>query len=103
ALRFFLILFAGWWGIYGLTIGLLLMVIHFLRLSSLGTPYLTPFAPIRLSDLKDTFIRAPLPFMTYRPTQNRPRETQRQPFHAPVTDPATPTNTSVDSGRGDEQ
>jgi spore germination protein len=101
ALRFFLILFAGLWGIYGLTIGLLMMVIHALRLSSLGTPYLTPFAPLRLSDLKDTFIRLPLPFMKYRPTSTRPREAQRLHMHMPVTDPAVPTSTSVDSERGD--
>ena len=50
AVRFGLILFAGWWGLYGLYIGLLMMVIHFLRLSSLGNPYVTPFVPIRLGD-----------------------------------------------------
>lgn len=101
ALRFFLILFAGWWGIYGLTIGLLMMVIHFLRLSSLGTPYLTPFAPLRLSDLKDTFVRVPIPFMKFRPTVNRPRETQRMDMQEPVTEPAVPTSTTVDTERDD--
>jgi spore germination protein len=102
AIRFFLILFAGWWGLYGLVIGLLMMVIHWLRLSSLGAPYLTPFAPIRLSDWKDTFVRAPLPFMKYRPTVTRPRDTTRQPFKQEYTNRAIPTSTETDSNGGED-
>ncbi|TCP57710.1 GerA spore germination protein [Tumebacillus sp. BK434] len=103
ALRFFLIMFAGFWGLYGLFIGLLLIMIHFLHLTSLGAPYLSPFAPMRISDWKDTFIRAPLPFMKFRPTNTRPRETQRQPFKQETSQRATPTEAAVDSNEGGEQ
>jgi len=99
AIRFPLIILAGWWGMYGLFLGLLMIMIHFLRLSSLGAPYFSPFAPLRLSDWKDTFLRVPTPWMNYRSTNTRPRETQRQPFEAEITPPATPTSAKWDSGR----
>ncbi|MFD2170222.1 spore germination protein [Tumebacillus lipolyticus] len=102
ALRFYLILLAGFFGLYGLFIGILMIAIHFLHLSSLGTPYLTPMVPIRLSDWKDTFVRAPSPFMIFRPTNTRPRDTKRQSFQDPATPHAIPTDQSVDSGKGDE-
>ncbi|ARU60555.1 hypothetical protein CBW65_05290 [Tumebacillus avium] len=103
ALRFFLIIFAGFWGLYGLFIGLLLIMLHFLHLTSLGAPYLSPFAPIRMSDWKDTFIRAPLPFMKFRPTITRPRQTQRQAFNSKSSQRAVPTDAAVDSDKGGEQ
>lgn len=102
AVRFPLIILAGMYGIYGLLIGLLMMVLHFLRLSSLGAPYFTPFSPFRLSDLKDTFIRAPMPMMMFRPTNTRPRDARRQPFEYPITEHSTPTNLTVDSEKGEE-
>ena len=103
ALRFPLILFAGWWGLYGLYIGFLMLAIHFLRLSSIGAPYLTPFSPLRLTDLKDTFLRAPLFFMKYRPTNTRPRETQRQSFKQMVTPRAVPTTQSKEMKKGGDE
>ncbi|KEO83367.1 spore germination protein [Tumebacillus flagellatus] len=96
AIRFPLILLAGMWGLYGMFIGYLLMVIHFLRLSSLGSPYLVPFAPLRLIDWKDTFLRAPIPFMKYRPTHNAPKNSQRMPFQNETTAPAVSPSATPD-------
>ncbi|MGB8955128.1 MAG: spore germination protein [Tumebacillaceae bacterium] len=103
ALRFPLIMLAGFWGLYGLYIGFLMLAVHFVRLSSIGAPYLSPFAPLRLSDWKDTFLRAPLFFMKFRPSSTRPRETQRQPFRDMVTKRAVPTSLNTDSERGSEE
>ena len=103
AIRFGLILMAGFWGLYGLFIGLLMLVLHFLRLSSIGMPYFTPFSPLRISDLKDTLVRAPLPMMKYRPTSTRPRDTDRQPFRDETTPRARSTSATVDSDKGGEE
>ncbi|GAE44844.1 spore germination protein GerYA [Mesobacillus boroniphilus JCM 21738] len=38
-LRFPLIILAGFWGFYGLMVGFCFLLIHLIRLSSLGTPF----------------------------------------------------------------
>ncbi|TNJ62475.1 spore germination protein [Paenibacillus hemerocallicola] len=68
-LRFGLIVLAGIWGNFGLALGITAIVIHMSGLTSLGSSYLTPVAPFRLKDWKDTFIVAPFKFLTDRPTQ----------------------------------
>ncbi|MBT2729699.1 spore germination protein [Bacillus sp. ISL-75] len=67
-LRFPIMILSGTFGIFGLMIGCLLIYIHMIHLSSFGMPYLTPAAPLRGSDLKDTFIRAPRWLMNHRPS-----------------------------------
>lgn len=67
-LRFPMMILSGTFGIFGLMIGCLLIYIHLVHLSSFGMPYLTPTAPIRMRDLKDTFIRAPRWLMNHRPS-----------------------------------
>ncbi|ADU32439.1 spore germination protein [Evansella cellulosilytica] len=66
-LRFPLLLMAGFFGLYGIMISLILIMIHLSSLRSFGTPYLTPVAPYHLSDWKDMFIRVPLWMMNKRP------------------------------------
>jgi spore germination protein len=58
-LRFPVMFLAGSFGMFGLMIGMLIIYIHMVSLRSFGMPYLAPTAPLRLSDLKDVFIRAP--------------------------------------------
>lgn len=70
-LRFGLIIMAGIWGNFGLAVGITAIVIHMSGLTSLGSSYLTPVAPFRPNDWKDTFIVAPFRFLTKRPSQNR--------------------------------
>lgn len=72
-LRFPLIILAGMWGFYGLMIGSCFLLIHLLRLSSLGTPFLAPFYPPRFADWRDSIIRLPLQYTNLRPLQTRPR------------------------------
>ncbi|WP_066390510.1 spore germination protein [Neobacillus mesonae] len=67
-LRFPLMILAGTFGIFGLMIGTILIYIHVVSLRSFGMPYLSPTAPLRTSDLKDTFIRVPWWLMKARPS-----------------------------------
>ena len=67
-IRFPMILLAGLWGFIGMFVGLIMTIIHLLNLSSLGAPYMSPFAPLRLADLKDTLWRVPMQLLGYRPS-----------------------------------
>ncbi|MCM3571174.1 spore germination protein [Neobacillus mesonae] len=67
-LRFPIMILAGTFGIFGLMIGTILIYIHVVSLRSFGLPYLSPTAPLRTSDLKDTFIRVPWWLMRTRPS-----------------------------------
>jgi Bacillus/Clostridium GerA spore germination protein. len=66
-LRFFMMILAGTFGLYGMFIGFLVVLIHMAKLNSFGIPYLTPLAPLDLSGLKDVLIRVPWSFMNKRP------------------------------------
>jgi spore germination protein len=68
-IRFGLILLAGIWGNFGLMAGIGYIVIHLCGLTSLGTSYLSPFAPTKWADWKDVFIRGPFSMLTARPSQ----------------------------------
>lgn len=70
-MTFPLILLAGTLGFIGITFGFLIILIHLTRLESFGVPYLSPVAPLRLKDLKDTFIRVPIYLMNNRPKDSR--------------------------------
>lgn len=65
--RFLLIFAAGFLGLYGMVLGLLLMLGHLVRLKSFGTPYLSPFVSFTGSDFKDTLVRLPIFMMQKRP------------------------------------
>ena len=67
-IRFLFMILATFSGIYGIMLGLLLLVSHVATLKSFGLGYVEPFAPLSLSDLKDVMIRLPLPAMHTRPS-----------------------------------
>ncbi len=77
-LRWILLLLASTMGGYGITLGILGILIHLATLESFGTPYLAPLAPLQTADLKDTFIRAHMWKMRDRPRSLRPLDLQRQ-------------------------
>lgn len=58
-LRFPLLLLAGSFGAYGLTLGLVVIACHLTTLRSFGAPYMAPLAPLLPADLDDTLARAP--------------------------------------------
>ncbi|MEW9698581.1 spore germination protein [Paenibacillus sp. SI8] len=59
-LRFPLMLFAAFLGIFGIMIAFLLIWLHLANLRSLGQPYLSPIGPLIPRQLKDVIVRAPL-------------------------------------------
>lgn len=58
-IRFPIIILSGFYGIIGLMFGASFLVIHLLKLNSLGRPYLSPLYPLRLADFNKTFFRLP--------------------------------------------
>jgi spore germination protein len=66
-LRFPFILMGALFGIYGMLIGLMIMVGHLANLRSFGVPYLSPIGPMKPSSLKEVIIRPPFWAMTRRP------------------------------------
>ncbi|KRE70918.1 spore germination protein [Paenibacillus sp. Soil750] len=66
-LRFPIMILAGFFGLFGVTCGILLIYIHLVNLRSFGTPYLYPIIPLEISGLKDTLIRVPWWLMKKRP------------------------------------
>ncbi|MBL0386221.1 spore germination protein [Tumebacillus sp. ITR2] len=68
-LRFPLIICSGVFGLYGVMIGLIVIINHMLSLRSFGVPYISPVVPGNFQGMKDSLIRAPLWWMKKRPTQ----------------------------------
>ncbi|MDM5198438.1 spore germination protein [Fictibacillus enclensis] len=78
-LRFPIIILAGLWGFYGIMLGFCFILIHLLRQSTLGVPYLAPFYPPRYKDWKDSIIRFPAQFLYKRPDATRPQDSYKFP------------------------
>jgi spore germination protein len=77
-LRFFVMMFAAFFGLYGIIIFFLLTMTHLVRLESFGFPYLAPLAPIRIQDWKDILFRAPLSRTNRRPVTLKAQDPVRQ-------------------------
>jgi spore germination protein KA len=67
ALRIFFIVAAGFLGLFGVMALFTMATFQACALRSFGMPYLSPFAPLSLGDLKDTFVRAPVWAMKMQP------------------------------------
>ena len=76
-LRFPLMFLSAMFGLYGLTAGVILILLHLVSLKSFGVPYLSPVAPLTLSGLTDTIVRAPLWMHRVRPLMYRPQNRHR--------------------------
>ncbi|WP_375545310.1 spore germination protein [Niallia taxi] len=50
-------------GLFGIIIGLILLVLHLSSIRSFGEPYLTPLAPFKLKAQKDSIVRLPKWFL----------------------------------------
>ncbi|MGG1553712.1 spore germination protein [Paenibacillus ferrarius] len=77
-LRFFAMMSAALFGLYGVLMFLLLIGSHLVRLKSFGVPYLSPAIPYRISDFKDLLFRFPLEFMKRRPAILKSRDVIRK-------------------------
>lgn len=66
-LRFLFMILAATFGLYGLALGLVALVLHLCSLRSFGIPYMTPMSPFNWSDQKDAILRFPYCQMFSRP------------------------------------
>lgn len=78
-LKFPVIMAAGVFGLYGIMIALIAIAIHMASLESFGVPYLSPFAPLKLPDMKDAIVRFPIWRMAHRPEALHPQDIERLP------------------------
>ena len=76
-LRFPLMLLSAMFGLYGLTAGIIIILLHLVTLKSFGVPYMEPVAPLVLQGLTDTIVRAPLWAHRWRPLMYRPQDRYR--------------------------
>ncbi|GGA25523.1 spore germination protein [Paenibacillus physcomitrellae] len=76
-LRFPIIILASLWGSLGIVICLIFLLIHLSRLRSLGYPYTVPLFPLRVKDLRDSFIRSSYAYINKRPSYVKPVSSQR--------------------------
>ncbi|MCX7771647.1 MAG: spore germination protein, partial [Clostridia bacterium] len=77
-LRFFLLFLAGFYGIYGVIFGLIIVIIHLMNMRSFGVPYMLNTTSLLNHNGQDIWIRAPWWTMTLRPKMIAARNQVRQ-------------------------
>jgi len=82
-LRFGFMILAGTFGLFGIILGLIAMVLHLSSLRSFGIPYLSPNAPFILQDQKDNFFRLPHWALFARPRLISQKDTDREDTPSP--------------------
>lgn len=82
-IRFALMMLAASFGLYGMLIGTIILVLHLCSLRSFGGPYLAPFAPFIKEDQKDNIFRLPLWTFNTRQHMISPNERKRQKKRPP--------------------
>lgn len=73
-LRFPMILLAGLYGLIGVMFGACFIMIHMLKMKSLGRPYLAPLFPIRFEDFNRVFFHTPPDLNSKRASMYRPKD-----------------------------
>ncbi|WP_231597633.1 spore germination protein [Bacillus sp. SA1-12] len=82
-LRFGFMILAATFGLFGIILGLIVMVLHLNSLRSFGIPYLAPSAPFILKDQKDNITRFPLWALFARPRLISQKDTEREKTPSP--------------------
>lgn len=77
--RFIFMILASVLGLYGVMLGIVVMVTHMIRLNSFGIPFFSPYTGLGLEegDLKDTLIKAPMQKLQLRPAFTFPKNKRR--------------------------
>lgn len=82
-LRFPLMVLAATFGLFGIIVGIVALILHMCSLRTFGIPYMSPLGPLIPSDLKDTILRLPHWMLNTRPRllnqQNTIRSKQTPP------------------------
>lgn len=92
-LRFPLMMLAASFGLFGIIVGLIAIVLHMCSLRSFGVPYMSPFAPFDPEGNRDTVVRFPLWMMKTRPRLTAKTNRVRGRNQAPHP-PSSPQNKS---------
>ncbi|MET3318577.1 UNVERIFIED_ORG: spore germination protein KA [Peribacillus simplex] len=82
-LRFPMMALAASFGLFGIIVGVIALVLHMCSLRSYGVPYMSPFAPFIPEDMKDTLIRVPRWGMFSRPRLISQKNNKREHTSAP--------------------
>ncbi|MBN8210418.1 spore germination protein [Bacillus sp. NTK071] len=77
-LRFPFMILAATFGLFGIILGLIAMVLHLCGLRSFGAPYMSPMAPLVMKDQKDAIFRAPQWALLSRPAFMSKNTTRNQ-------------------------
>jgi spore germination protein KA len=75
--NYFLILLAGFFGIFGVINGLIILYWHLASMYSFGVPFLYPVVPFDRNGIKDVFIRFPMKTQKDRMARLSPESRQR--------------------------
>jgi len=78
-LRFPLLIVAGTFGLYGINMGTLVLILHLVSLRSFGIPYMSPMAPLVVNDIKDVLWRTHHWNMSFRPKLLTGQDSKRIP------------------------
>lgn len=77
-LRFLMLIATAMFGLFGFSLGWLLIIVHLTTLESMGIPYFSPVAPTRYRDLKDALVRSPIKGLKKRPSSIPHQDDTRQ-------------------------
>ncbi|MDQ6598511.1 spore germination protein [Bacillus salipaludis] len=72
-IKFPVIFLAQWFGLFGVFFGFQFTILHLLRLTSLGRPYLSQY-PIRITAFQDLWVRLPFSMQKRYPINLRPQK-----------------------------
>jgi len=76
-LRFFIMVAASVFGLFGVILAFLVICIHLVNLKSFGVPYLAPISPLLPRDWKDLVLRAPVTLLRKRPQMMQTKDEDR--------------------------
>lgn len=77
-LRFVFMALAASFGLFGISVGIIALLLHLSSLKSFTIPYMSPLAPFKKSDQKDTLVRLPIWTMLTRPALLAKQNIKRQ-------------------------
>ncbi|PGH79727.1 spore germination protein [Bacillus thuringiensis] len=77
-IRFPMMLLGYIYGFVGIVCGSMILIAHFVTLTSFGTPYSIPITPFRIKNFKDSFIRFPIHMLTTRSSTGQPKQEQKR-------------------------
>lgn len=80
-MRFPIMGLAASFGIFGIFVGCMALVLHLCSLRTFGTPYMSPLAPLVTTDNKDALFRFPHNWMFSRPRLSNDKNIRRQDHH----------------------